>query len=97
MAAFGVVENDEISHYRTGRYISSNEAVWRILSFAIYERYPTVQHLAVYLENGQRICFNEQNAAQRVIAPPNTTLNAFLKLCQEELFARTLLYAKVPS
>ncbi|XP_043262456.1 uncharacterized protein LOC122403167 [Colletes gigas] len=97
MAAFGVVENDEIKHYRTGRYISSNEAVWRILSFAIHERYPTVQHLAVHLENGQRICFNEQNAAQRAIAPPNTTLTAFLKLWQEDSFARTLLYAQVPS
>lgn len=56
MAMFGVTnENDEITLYQMGRYISSNEAVWRILSFPIHDRHPTVVHLAVHLENGQRV------------------------------------------
>ncbi|GFW48878.1 uncharacterized protein TNCV_3900761 [Trichonephila clavipes] len=37
-----------------GRYISSNEAIWHILSFPIHERDPAVEHLAIHLENGQR-------------------------------------------
>jgi hypothetical protein len=49
------VENqskDEITEYQSGRYISSSEAVWHILSFPIHERYPSVFHLSVHLENG---------------------------------------------
>ena len=47
-------DNDEVMRYQIGRYISSNEAVWRIFGFPIHERDPAVIHLAVYLENGQR-------------------------------------------
>jgi hypothetical protein len=38
MAVFGVTTenlNDEVSQFQLGRYISSNEAMWRIFSFAI--------------------------------------------------------------
>ncbi|GBP35469.1 hypothetical protein EVAR_19979_1 [Eumeta japonica] len=53
---------DEINQYQLGRYISSNEAVWRIL-FPIHERPPTVIHLAVLLENGQHVYFTADNNA----------------------------------
>uniref|UniRef100_A0A182HPH8 Helitron helicase-like domain-containing protein n=1 Tax=Anopheles arabiensis TaxID=7173 RepID=A0A182HPH8_ANOAR len=53
----GSITNDEITGYQIGRYISSNEAVWRIFGFQIHERYPAVVHLAVHLENGQRVFF----------------------------------------
>ncbi|XP_055308584.1 uncharacterized protein LOC129572604, partial [Sitodiplosis mosellana] len=59
MAAFGFAKNDdsydEIQEYQMGRYISSNEAVWKILGFYVHERYPSVVQLAVHLENGQRV------------------------------------------
>lgn len=45
----------EIQTYQAGRYISSNEAAWRLLGFPLRERYPTVTHPAVNLENGQRV------------------------------------------
>lgn len=99
MAVFGASDpkrNDEIHQYQMGRYISSNEAIWRIFSFSIHERHPTVVHLAVHLENGQRVYFTAQNAAQVAQAPPNTTLTAFFKLCASDVFATTLLYAEVP-
>ncbi|XP_025199920.1 uncharacterized protein LOC112597908 [Melanaphis sacchari] len=54
-------KNDEIARYQMGRYISSNEAIWHILSFPIHERDPAVQHLAIHLENGQRVYFTEEN------------------------------------
>ncbi|XP_024888866.1 uncharacterized protein LOC112465530, partial [Temnothorax curvispinosus] len=44
-------KRDEVKLYESGRYISSSEAVWRILAFPIHERYPAVFHLAVHLEN----------------------------------------------
>lgn len=100
MAVFGLSDRnapiDEITQFQMGRYISSNEAVWRILGFNIHERYPTVVHLSVHLENGQRVYFTEDNAQQRAAQPPNTTLTAFFRLCQTNEFARSLLYHEVP-
>lgn len=83
---------------------SPKEAIWRllalnemmILSFAIHERYPIVVHLAVYLENGQRVYFNSENAAQRAERPPATTLTSFFSTCASDPFARTLLYSEMP-
>ena len=52
-AVFSVQGNDrqldEIKHFQTGRYISTNKAVWRILNFPIHVRYPAVTHLDVHL------------------------------------------------
>ncbi|UYV84577.1 hypothetical protein LAZ67_X002675 [Cordylochernes scorpioides] len=99
MAIFGLSKentNDEISQYLLGRYISSNESVWRILSFPIHERHPNVVHLSVHLENGQRVYFTNANARTVAAAPPNTTLTAFFQLCQQDPFAKNLLYSEVP-
>ena len=85
MAVFGmqseISDIDEIVQYQAGRYISSNEAVWRILSFPIHKRSPAVVHLAVHLQNGQRVCFSESNVRQRALNSPDTTLTAFFSLC----------------
>ena len=43
---------DEISDYQNARYVSSNEAAWRIMEFPIHDRDPPVQQLAVHLEYG---------------------------------------------
>ncbi|GBP70295.1 hypothetical protein EVAR_52314_1 [Eumeta japonica] len=80
IAVFGVAgdnRNDEITQYQMGRYISSNEAFWRIMSFPMHERHPVVVHLAVRLENGQRLYFNEANVLERAAHPPATTLTVF--------------------
>jgi len=97
-AAFALEnERDEVKLYESGRYISSSEAVWRILAFPIHERYPTVFHLAVHLENGQRVYFTSNNLAEKLSTPPQTTLLAFFELCKTDDFAKTLLYSEVPS
>lgn len=88
---------DEVTTYASGRYISSAEAVWRILEFPIHERFPPVVHLAVHLENGQRIYFNEQNLCDKLSSPPTTTLLSFFDLCKVDDFAKTLLYSEVPA
>ncbi|GBP93413.1 hypothetical protein EVAR_84304_1 [Eumeta japonica] len=98
MAVFGIASenaNDEISNFQMGRYVSTNEALWRLLSFQIHERYPTVVHLAVHLENGQRVYFTEANAAQRAERPPSTTLTSFA-MCEADPFAATLMYVEMP-
>ena len=92
-----VIHIDEIAQYQAGRYISSNETVCRILSFPIHERSLAVVHLAVHLENGQRVYFTAANAQQIALNPPATTLTAFFTLCQNDAFAKTLLYSEVPT
>ncbi|XP_050065533.1 uncharacterized protein LOC126554507 [Aphis gossypii] len=99
MAVFGIASdnvNDEISNFQMGRYVSTNEALWRLLSFQIHERYPTFVHLAVHLENGQRVYFTEANAAQRAERPPSTTLTSFFAMCEADPFAATLMYVEMP-
>ena len=79
---------DEILDYQNARYVSSNEAAWRILEFPIYERDPPVQQLSVHLENGQRIYFTEDNALDQASGdPPKTTLTEFFALCHVDNFA----------
>ncbi|XP_024884832.1 uncharacterized protein LOC112462965 [Temnothorax curvispinosus] len=89
-------KRDEVKLYESGRYISSSEAVWRILAFPNHERYPAVFHLAVHLENGQRVYFNSKNLVERISNPLQTTLLAFFELCKTDDFAKTLLYCEVP-
>ncbi|XP_074108457.1 uncharacterized protein LOC141533462 [Cotesia typhae] len=93
-------QNDEITNYQIGRYISSNEAVWHIFGFPIHERDPAVIHLAVHLEIGQRVYFTNDTALDRAINPPKTTLTEFFELCNRAdafgAFAQTLLYSEVP-
>ncbi|CAB3224789.1 unnamed protein product [Arctia plantaginis] len=99
MAVFGIASenaNDENSNFQMGRYVSTNEALWRLLSFQIHERYPTVVHLAVHLENGQRVYFTEANAAQRAERPPSTILTSFFAMCEADPFAATLMYVEMP-
>ncbi|GFR31324.1 helitron_like_N domain-containing protein [Trichonephila clavata] len=95
-----VNNNDEITLYQIGRYICSNEAVWRIFGFQIHERDPAVIHLAVHLENGQYVFFTNETAIDRAMNPPKTTLIGFIVLCNRADafgdFARKLLYSEVP-
>lgn len=90
------IPNDEVTQYQMGRCVSSNVAVWRIFSFPIYERHPFVVHLAVHLENGQRVYFTTQNAVQRAAQQLSTTLTSFFEICQNNDFAQTLLYSEMP-
>lgn len=95
-----VNQNDEITLYQIGRYISSNEAAWRIFGFPIHERDPAVIQLAVHLENSQRVFFTNETAINLAKNPPKTTLTAFFELCNRaddyRAFVGTLLYSEVP-
>ncbi|XP_055913568.1 uncharacterized protein LOC129947118 [Eupeodes corollae] len=98
-AVQNVNDNDEIPRYQMGRYISSNKAIWYIFTFPIHERDPAVIHLAVHLENGQRVYFSEETALQQALTAPKTTLTQFFNLCSRQdavgQFARKLMYTNV--
>ncbi|VDO30866.1 unnamed protein product [Onchocerca flexuosa] len=69
-----VLHIDEIAKYQAGRYTSSNEAGWRILSFPIHERKAAVVHFAIHLDNGQRVYFTAANVQQIALNPATTML-----------------------
>ncbi|XP_017468423.1 PREDICTED: uncharacterized protein LOC108360582 isoform X2 [Rhagoletis zephyria] len=96
-ATFTINSKDEIQEFQSGRYICTSEALWRIFSFDIHGRHPTITHLAVHLENGQRVYFNENNVNDIVNNPTDTTLTAFFKLCADDEFSKTITYDKVPA
>ena len=63
----------------------------------MHEHNPTVVPLAIHLENVQLVYFTDANVQQRVLNPPGTTLTAFFTSCQDNAFARTLMYSEVPT
>ncbi|CAH2108543.1 unnamed protein product [Euphydryas editha] len=85
-ASFSVQDLDEVTNYQAGRYISSSEAVWRIFRFPIHDRFPSVMHLAVHLENGQRIYFTEQDVVDKVINPKKN--NSYLGVKKDQVLGR---------
>ena len=88
---------DEVSNFINARYVGSTEAAWRIFEMPLTERNPPVVHLQVHLENFQRVYFNVDNAQQVATAqPPATTLTSFFKLCENDDFAKDLVYGDVP-
>ena len=96
-AFFNEGERDEIKNYLTGHYISINEAIWRNFWLETHQRYPAVVNLAVHLENRQRVYFSEDTAHNLVQTPPESTLTDFFKLCQQDVFEKSLMYIEVPT
>ena len=84
--------HDEIETYRTARYVSSNEAVWRILSFDIHENSPSVIILTIHLPGQQLIYYDEARPVDLSRAPP-TKLTKFFELCTTTASASNLIYA----
>ncbi|GFV33864.1 hypothetical protein TNCV_692371 [Trichonephila clavipes] len=49
-------------------------------------RDPAVEHLAIHLENGQRVYLTEENVLQRAFEAPKTTLTEFLHCVKNLMF-----------
>ncbi|XP_071718075.1 uncharacterized protein [Rutidosis leptorrhynchoides] len=93
-------EIDEIKEYNDYRYISSCEAVWRILKFDIHNQNPTVIRLAFHLEDQHSIIFDEEDFIKNVLDQPLVNTSQFLEwmkcnqACEE---ARQLTYVEFPT
>lgn len=75
----------------------SNEEFGRIFGIPLVETYPAILQLAVHLEKGQCVYFTEANAIQVAHSPKVTTFTSFVKLCQNDPSATTILYSQVTS
>uniref|UniRef100_A0A8D8QAR4 ATP-dependent DNA helicase n=2 Tax=Cacopsylla melanoneura TaxID=428564 RepID=A0A8D8QAR4_9HEMI len=76
---------DEIRLYRTYRYISSSEAVWRLLSYDISSRKPTVKCLSVHLPGRDRITF-QVGRANEAAEQSLSMLDVYLRRPHTETF-----------
>ncbi len=60
------LRHDEVTRYELGRYITASEGYWRIYDFPIQSKYPSVEMLALHLQDEQVITFNDEGAVQNV-------------------------------
>ena len=57
---------DEIQKYVNSRFVTASEACWRIMSFDVHGRDPSIQRLAVHEENLQMVTFDEDKPHEAI-------------------------------
>jgi hypothetical protein len=72
---------DEIKTWANARYISANEAIWRIFEFPTNSLSHKVERLSIHLPDEQCVVFTEQNAETVGTEPELSTLTAYFALC----------------
>ncbi|XP_071708290.1 uncharacterized protein [Rutidosis leptorrhynchoides] len=72
-------DTDEIKQYYDCRYVSSCEAVWRMLAFDINHINPTVIRLAFHLEDQHSVIFDETQLIEDVIEDLSVNVSQFLE------------------
>lgn len=95
-----IIDVDEIKTYLNCRYLSACEACWRIFSFDIQFRTPSVIRLSFHLPNEQQLVFRDGQNLQRVIAregAETTMFTKWMELNKEDEEARKLTYNELPS
>ena len=93
-------ERDEVHEFMSCRYVAAHEADWRIFKFPLFHRSPSVQQLAIHLENEQHVTFRDGETREEVIARADlrkSTLLAFFALNQRDPQARSITYDKIPT
>jgi hypothetical protein len=81
---------DEITQHVEGRYVSSNEACWRILGFATHHNSPNVVRLALHLEDKQTVEVRQDAplpTPENMPPPPKTQLTEFFQLNKQRVAA----------
>jgi len=90
---------DEIKMYYDCRYLSACEAAWRIFSFDVNFRQPSVQRLSFHLENEQCVIYGDDDDLQDVIDNPIIHRTKFLAWFEANMRypeARSLTYSQFP-
>jgi len=91
--------HDEIKMYYDCRYLSACEAVWRIFSFDINYREPSVERLNFHLEGEEPVVFEDHEDIADVIKKPHirdTKFIAWFEVNQKYPEARDLTYGEFP-
>jgi hypothetical protein len=88
---------DEIKHYEDTRYLSAQEAMYRLNEYEMNELSHVIYRLAVHDENEQYVHFEEGSESEVLNKNNETTLTAWFKLNQENTNANQYLYTEIPN
>lgn len=90
---------DEIKMYYDCRYLSACEAVWRIFSFDINYREPSVERLNFHLEGEEPVVFEDHEDLEDVLQKPHIRDTKFIAWMEANKIypeARDLTYSEFP-
>ncbi|XP_020271151.1 uncharacterized protein LOC109846336 [Asparagus officinalis] len=90
---------DEIKHFQDGRWVSAQEAFWRMYEFKMNETTPPVISLQLHLPDKQSICYWQHRDLRDVIGSERsskTMLTEFFTKCTTTENARKFLYVEFP-
>nr|KAJ0205016.1 hypothetical protein LSAT_V11C500241990 [Lactuca sativa] len=91
---------DEIAEYYDCRYLSPCEASWRIFTYDVHCRYPSVLKLPFHLPNQQQIVYGEDDDIDDVLDKPSVAASMFtswMKCNSINSEARKLTYVEFPT
>lgn len=92
-----IIDYDEIKHYEDTRYLSAQEAMYRLNEYEMNELSHAVYRLAVHNKNEQYVCFKEGSEEEILDKNNETTLTAWFKLNAEDKNANQYLYTEIPN
>ncbi|GER39179.1 DNA helicase homolog [Striga asiatica] len=90
---------DEIKQFQDARWVSAQEAAWRIFEFNLNEICPAVINLPLHLPNQHCISYWKYQNLEKILSFDNsskTMLTEFFSFCSENEEARQYLYRDFP-
>nr|XP_051197067.1 uncharacterized protein LOC127310428 [Lolium perenne] len=88
---------DEIKRFVDARWVTPQEAMWRIFGFKLCENHPSVLPLPLHLENMQMVTFKAGDNLKDVAARETPSmLTEYFVANQEHAWARDILYKDFP-
>jgi len=95
------IEIDEVKEYRSARWVSPPEAVWRLLGFAISEMSPSIYRLQLHLQDQQFVSFRSNTNINTIMNNPmirKTMLTKIFYMNKTDKYAieLNLLYKQFP-
>ncbi|XP_075494884.1 uncharacterized protein LOC142532481 [Primulina tabacum] len=88
---------DEIKNFQDARWVSAQEAVWRIFEFDLNEISPAVINLPLHFPNKQCVTFWKNQSLRNVLQwehVSKTMLTEFFQMCATNDRAKALLYSE---
>ncbi|KAL7106310.1 hypothetical protein ACP275_07G104200 [Erythranthe tilingii] len=90
---------DEIKQFQDARWVSAQEAMWRIFEFNLNEMYPSVINLPLHLPNQQSVTYWGNQNLENVLRWDHTSktmLTEYFSMCAKSEDAKKYLYREFP-
>ena len=90
---------DEINKFQDTRWVSPQEAIWRIFQFELIEMSTPVINMQLHLPNKQVIYYWKNQNLQNILYwdhVSRTMLTGYFETCANDSNARNYLYKKFP-